>query len=166
MNKNKNGEVNYHSTLESGYDFFIKDRWKYKYHFKIASFPVPAGMASEAVEVKKDGTSCYRFEILSDIDDDIEEAEKRLQAVIIKNINKKHLARSNGRPEIEINRIVEGRIEYNDADSRSAFDRIFVIDGKEITIEAFVSMLEPYEGWGIKFQIVNLITDYRRTIRP
>ena len=47
-----NGDKVVHSTLESGEDLIIKDQWQREYHFKIASFLVPTGLASEAIEVK------------------------------------------------------------------------------------------------------------------
>lgn len=40
-----------HSTLDEGHDFFITDKWKKKHHFKIATFEVPTGLFSEAIEV-------------------------------------------------------------------------------------------------------------------
>lgn len=56
------------STLERGEDLFLKDQWKREYHFKIASFTVPTGLASEAIEVKDDNSHGYMFNILSDFD--------------------------------------------------------------------------------------------------
>ena len=144
-----------HSTLETGEDFHIKDRWKREYHFKIASFPIPDGIMSEAIEVKKDNTAGYEFRILSDWNADIELTEKRLKTIIKKKINKKHLKRRNGQLEIEQYKIVEGRIGYINDPSKTDFDRTFVIDGKEITVEEFVRMLECYEGWGFQFKIVD-----------
>jgi len=144
-----------HSTLESGEDFFIRDRWRHQYHFKVASFPVPTGITSEAIEVKPDDTAGYVFRILSDWDADIDEAEAKLKKIIKKKINQRHLNRRNRQWEIEHYKTVEGRIEYNADPSKSEFDRIFVIDGKEITIEEFVRMLEPYEGWKFQFRIID-----------
>lgn len=110
---------------------------------------------SEAVEVKNDDLSGYRFAILSEWEVDIEHAEKRLKQIIKKKINLKHLTHRHGRWGIEPYRTAKGRVEYNDDPSRSEFDRLFVIDGHEITIEDFVQMLECYEGWGFHFKIVD-----------
>ncbi|GAI20567.1 unnamed protein product, partial [marine sediment metagenome] len=65
-----NGDTIVHSTLKSGKDLIIKDQWKREYHFKIASFPVPTGLASEAIEMKDDNSVGYKFNILSDFDTD------------------------------------------------------------------------------------------------
>ena len=148
-------EVFTHSTLESGEDFYIKDRWKRQYHFKIASFPVPPGIMTEALEVRKDNSSGYQFSILSEWDADIEAAEAKLKTIIKKKINKRHLKRRHGQWEIEQYKTVEGRIEYIDDTSRTEFDRVLIIDGHEITIEDFVKMLECYEGWSFQFKIVD-----------
>jgi hypothetical protein len=43
-----------HSTLDDGEDIYITDQWKRKYHFKMASFTAPTGLAFEAIEVKDD----------------------------------------------------------------------------------------------------------------
>jgi len=50
MYEHIDGDTIVHSTLESGKDLIVKDQWKREYHFKIASFPVPTGLASEAIE--------------------------------------------------------------------------------------------------------------------
>ncbi|RPI00279.1 MAG: hypothetical protein EHM72_09690 [Calditrichaeota bacterium] len=144
-----------HSTLESGEDFYIKDRWKRQYHFKIASFLVPPGIMIEALEVRKDNSSGHQFRILSEWDADIDAATKKLETIIKNKINKRHLKRRHGQWEIEQYKTVEGRIEYINDPSRTEFDRVFVIDGNEISIEDFVKMLECYEGWSFQFKIVD-----------
>ena len=148
-------EVFIHSTLESGEDFYIKDRWRRLYHFKIASFPIPPGIMTEALEVRKDNSSGYQFRILSEWDADIDAAAEKLKTIIKEKINKRHLKRRHGQWEIEQYETVEGRIEYIDDPSRTEFNRVFVIDGNEITIEDFVKMLECYEGWSFQFKIVD-----------
>ncbi len=158
---NDNDNVIVHSTLESGEDFFIEDRWKREYHFKIASFPVPPGILSEALEVKKDNSSGYQLRVLSDWDADIDEAEERLKTIIRKKINTKRLKRHHGRWEIEPYKTVEGRIEYVNDPSKTEYDKTFIIDGNEITIEEFLKMLEPYEGWSFEFKIVDSCEEIR-----
>ena len=63
-----------HSTLEEGYDFYIADRYKKEYHFKISSFQVPTGLLSEALEVVEEGKGREPqiFHLLSDSDADEE----------------------------------------------------------------------------------------------
>ncbi len=47
-------------------DLIIKDQWKRACHFKIASFPVPTGLASEAIEVKEDNQldTCSTYSLI------------------------------------------------------------------------------------------------------
>ena len=94
------GDSIVHSTLRSGRDLIIKDQWKREYHFKIASFPVPTGLASEAIEVKEGKSGEYIFNILSDFDTDPELAEERLIRKIKRGINRRHLKKENGEWEI------------------------------------------------------------------
>ncbi len=49
MYEHIDGDRIVHSISKSGKDLSIKDQWKREYHFKIASFPVPTGLASEAI---------------------------------------------------------------------------------------------------------------------
>ena len=61
--------------------------------------------------------------------------------------------------EIGARDILRGRIDWNEDFSDTDFDRVFVIDGKRITIEDFGRMLEAYEGWRFKFQILDPCDD-------
>jgi len=56
---NMEGNNFVHSTLEDGEDLYLTDQWKRKYHFKMASFPVPIGMAFETIEVRKDSAPAH-----------------------------------------------------------------------------------------------------------
>ena len=66
-----------HSTMEEGYDFYITDRFKKKYHFKIASFLLGDLLASEAIEIVagKKGREPYIFNKLFKFDVDEEYVE-------------------------------------------------------------------------------------------
>ncbi len=145
------GDTYIHSTLEEGYDFCITDKWSKKFHFKIATFPGPSGLVSEAIEV--DNSSPYTFSIFSDSEADIEHCELLLKAKIKRGINRRYLEENNRKIEINENMELAGRIEYNDDVSDSNFEKNFVIDGKKITIEKFTEMLDSYEGWNFKFKI-------------
>lgn len=46
-----------------------------------------------------------------------------------------------------------GRIDYNYNLNDTSFHTEFVIDGKRITIEQFVEMLQVFEGFNFKFSI-------------
>lgn len=148
-----------HSTLKSGRDLIIKDQWKREYHFKIASFPVPTGLASEAIEVKEDNSGRYISNILSDFDTDSEVAEERLIRKIKRGINRRHLKKENGEWNIGKSNMLRGRIEWNDDFSDTEYDRVFVIDGKRITMEEFGRMFEAWEGWHFQFKILDHCDD-------
>jgi hypothetical protein len=49
-------------TLIEGYDIVVEDQWRRKYNFKIASFLIPTGLVSEALEVRDEGPG-YEFRI-------------------------------------------------------------------------------------------------------
>ena len=55
--------------------------------------------------------------------------------------------------------MLRGRIEWNDDFSDTEYDRVFVIDGKRITMEEFGRMLEPWEGWHFQFKILDCCDD-------
>ena len=142
------------STLESGHDIIIEDQWKRKYHFRIASFLVQTGLSFEAIEVINDESSIgYTFNQLFDNQTDPEIAKQIFIEKIRKGLNQRHLKKSGSKWEIGKKDILRGRIEWNDDLSDTAFDRVFVIDGKRITIEEFVGMFEPFEGFNFIFKI-------------
>lgn len=143
-----------HSTLEEGYDFYIKDRWRKQYHFKISTFEVPSGLESEAVEVvnEKDREP-YHFQVLNAYDADIEYCELLLKAKIKEGIDKRYIRRRDGKLEIEKSNLICGRIEWNDDFSTTNFDTYFVVDGRKITVEDFVELLQPYEGFKFQFSL-------------
>ena len=155
MYKYIDGDRVIHSTLESGEDLVIKDQWKREYHFKISSFPVPTGLASEAIEVKEDNSVGYMFNILSDFEADPEYAKEILVKKIRRGINRRHIKKRNGEWEIGGREMLRGRVEWNNDFSDTDYDRIFVIDGKRITIEEFGRMLEPWEGWHFQFKLLD-----------
>jgi len=142
-----------HSTLDEGYDFHITDKRKKKYLFKIVSFMVPSGLLSEAREVTKDNSCGYTLQVLADFDIEPVFAENILKAKIKKGINQRHITRHRGIWEIREGEVLRGRIDWAEDKSDTEFNRCFVIDGKRITIEDFVRMLEPFEGFNFKFEI-------------
>lgn len=146
-----------HSTLDEGYDFFITDKWDEKHHYKISTFNVPSGLLSEAIEVI-DSTLDNEprlFHILSNYDSDIEKAELLLKEKIKKGINKKYLDYKDGKYTINNDLEIAGRFLWDDNLRNSKFDHCFQIDGKKITIEDFIDLLQCVEGWNFKFQIID-----------
>ena len=120
----------------------------------LASFIVPTGLAFEAIEVKNVHASVgYTFNQLFDLETDPEIAEQIFITKIRKGLNQRHLKKSGSKWEIGKRDILRGRIEWNDDLSDTDFDRVFVIDGKRITIEEFGGMFEPFEGFNFIFKI-------------
>lgn len=156
-----NNNIIIHSTLEKGYDFFIIDKWNKKYHFKISTFEVPSGFLSEAFEVldNKEDYEPRIYHILSNFDSDIEKAELQLKEKIKKGINKKYLDSKNGDFVICSDLELEGRIQWDDKILDSKFDYYFEIDGKKITIEKFIKLIQVAEGWNFKFKIFDTTED-------
>lgn len=151
-----NGESFTHSTLDDGYDFIITNKWNKKVHFKIDTFPVPSGLESQAIEVvKNDSFEPYIFSILSGFDSGIEHSELLLKAKIKRGINRRYLEVEDGRLQISDEMELGGRISYNDSMNDTKFDKVFVIDGKRITVESFMQMLSPYEGFNFKLEIID-----------
>ena len=144
-----------HDPFEEGYDFYIKDKWNNQYQFRISTFEVPSGLLSKAIEVTDDNPEREprMFDVLSDFEADIEEAELALKARIKRSINRRHLVEKNGKLSIGKEEILRGQIEESENHPDSQFARYFLIDGRRITIEQFVEMLEPYPTFGFKFQI-------------
>lgn len=145
-----------HSTLESGDDILIKDQWKRNYHFKIASFELPGtGLISEAIEVKKDNSRGYYFKMIFDFNKDPEIAKEELIKKIRRGLNRRHLKKRDGKWRISKRQILRGRIEWNDDFEDTEYDRVFIIDGKRITMEEFGEMFEEWEGWHFEFKILD-----------
>ncbi len=155
------GKTIIHNTLKEGYDFFITDKWNKKYHFKIATFDVPSGLLSEALEVINNNKDFEPrvFQILSDFDGDIEKAEFQLKAKIKKGINRRYLHLKDGKYAICDDYELAGRFLWDDNLNNSRFDFFFEIDGKRITIEKFIDLLQGFEGWNFKFQIIDSTDD-------
>jgi len=150
-----------HSTLEEGYDFFIKDDEGKEYHFKISTFPVPSGFLSEAIQViDRKGIEPYIFTVLAEFESDEEHSELLLKDKIKRGINHKSLREEDGRLAIGTKNKVCGRIEYNDDMSDTIHERILVIDGKRITVEKFLDLIQPVEGFNFTLQIYDPSDDY------
>ena len=151
----KHNKTIIHSTLDSGYDFFVTNNYGEKFHFRISTFQVPSGWLSEAIEVVdySPEKECRVFHFLSDFDVDIEKAELSLKAKIKRGINQKHLQVENGRISISDEQILRGRISWGEKLTDTTFNTFFEIDGRRVTIEKFIEMLEGYGSFNFKFQI-------------
>ena len=155
MYKHTDDDVVIHSTLESGEDIIIKDKWKRERHFKVATFELPAGLYAEAVEANKYFPHGHNFKMMFDFDTDPEIAKERLLKKVKRGINRRHLKKWGDRWRIGNKGILRGRIEWNDDFEDTEYDRVFVIDGKRITMEKFSQMFEEWEGWHFEFKILD-----------
>jgi hypothetical protein len=145
-----------HSTLDDGYDFFIKDKWKKNRHFKIHTFPVPSGYLSEAIEVINDKkTEPYIFSILSPFDTDTEYAELQLKAKIKRGVNKRYLEKDGAGYKLIENDEMVGRIEWYSNGEDYLNQTSFIVDGKCLSMEQLNYILETYEGWQFRLQIID-----------
>ncbi len=136
-------------------DVYITDRWKRQYHFKITTYAVPDGIVFDAIEVKEDNSTGYKFSRSIDFSEDMESAKQAFLERIRKRLNQRHLKKYQGKWEFGARQILRGRIGWNEDLSDTRFDKVLVIDGKRITIEEFGDMLEAYEGWRFKFQLLD-----------
>jgi hypothetical protein len=155
MKKSLDDDVVIHSTLESGEDLFIKDQRKKEYHFKLSIFEWSSGLIAEAIEVKKDILQGYHFNMLFDFDTDPEIAKEQFMKKIKRGINRRHLTKQGGKWRIGKKGILRGEILWNDDFEDTAYDRVFIIDGKRITMENFNTMFEAWEGWHFEFEILD-----------
>ena len=141
-----------HSTLDNGYDFFITDKWNKKHHYKISTFSLGTNQLSEAIEVAESDQAVNSFQVLTDINTDIEQAELLLKAKIQRWINRKHLKVKQGRLEI-IDDVLRGSLGWTEGFLDTAFNTVFEIDGKQITVEDLIELLEPFAGYKFKLQL-------------
>ena len=125
-----------HSPLDDGYDFYITDRWKRSYHFKILTFPLPPNWLSVAVECVDENSDRepYTFEVLTDLETDIEKAELKLKAKIKKNINRRHVKiQRGGKPEMNKHYLHKLIVETDDENILSKVQAYFTtLKGKNI----------------------------------
>jgi len=69
------------------------------------------------------------------------------------------LKKKYGRWEIGSKDMLRGRIDSNDDLSDTEYDKAFFIDGKRITIEDFIGMLDPLEGFHFHLRILSAYDD-------
>ena len=136
-----------YSPLIDGRDFFIKDKWGDELHFKILSFMVGSGLLSSAIEVvnEPERREPREYELLSNHNADIEEAELRLEEKIKKGVNVRYLIRDNGRLSIKSNKL-GGRF----------LGDCFEIDGLRLTPEEFIQTFGAFEGFKFTMEFADL----------
>ena len=148
-------DVEESNSFEFGEELVIKDQWKREYLFKILLYELPTGFSLEARESKPDESPGHEFSFFSDFDEDIEFGKEMLIRKIKRGLNRRHLTKEDGKWEIGKRDMLRGRIAWNDDFSDTKYNRVFVIDGKRLTMEEFGEMFERWEGWHFKFKIVD-----------
>ncbi len=141
------------STKNNGDDYFIYDRWKRKYHFKITIFIIPTGMDYNAIEVKKDDSVGYEFNAFYSLDYDHDLAMEEFIDKIKKGLNQRHIRKRGSEWEIGARNMLRGRIAWSENSQDTEFEKVLIIDGKRFTIEEFAHMIDHYEGFNFEFRI-------------
>ncbi|HEX3019172.1 MAG TPA: hypothetical protein VHP36_02675 [Chitinispirillaceae bacterium] len=147
-----NSDVFIRNTLTEGTDFFIKDDFHKDYHFKIASFPIPAGLLSEAIELTGNASPGYTFNLISTFDTDVEYAELLLKEKIKKGINQKYHSNLINRKLIEKKSLC-GRIESHHGDLNSKYHKALLVENTRLTIEEFAELIDQLKGFDFEFRI-------------
>ncbi len=147
-----NSDVFIRNTLLEGYDFFIKDEFHKEYHFKIASFPIPAGLLSEAIEITANDSPGYTFNQISSFNADVEYAELLLKEKIKKGINQKYHSNIINRQLIEKKSLC-GRIESHYGDLNTKYHKALLVENTRLTIEEFAELIDQLKGFEFEFRI-------------
>jgi hypothetical protein len=147
------------NSFEFGDELTIRDQWKREYLFQVLLYESPTGFSLEAKEVRQDESPGHEFCLFLESHEDFDLGKEMLIRKIKRGLNRRHLTKEDGKWEIGKRDILRGRIEWNDDFYDTKYDRIFVIDGKRITMEKFGDMFERWEGWHFKFKIVDRYDD-------
>lgn len=118
----------------------------HQFHFRTRLFG--AGIALDAFELCDGNPTGYFFQIIGQPEDDQLVLIGRLVEKIRRALSAKHLKNGDHGLQIADQRIVQGRIEWDEGqDGRLP---LLVIDGQEINWDQFGRMLMSYEGWQFK----------------
>ena len=121
------------NTLFEGTDFIIQDDFHKEYHFKIASFPIPTGLLSEALELTEDDSPGYTFNLVSSFDTDTEYAELLLKDKIKKGINKKYCSNIINKKLMSDKKFC-GIIEPHSGKVDTKYHKLLIVDNTRVTI--------------------------------
>jgi hypothetical protein len=123
----------------------------HEFHFRVRLFG--PGVALDAFELCDGHPAGYRFQIIGDPEEDQLALLGRLIEKMRRSLSKKHLTKSDYGLEISEERVVRGRIEWDDAHQGEV--PLLVIDGRKIDWEQFGRMLMTFEGWQFKLIIAD-----------
>ena len=123
----------------------------HEFHFRSHLFGT--GVAIDSFEIRDGNPSGYQFQIIADPEEDSLAVFGRLIEKMRRALSTKHLTEGEHGMQIADNRVVRGRIEWDDAhDGRVP---LLVIDGREISWDEFGRMLMSFEGWQFKLSIAD-----------
>jgi hypothetical protein len=111
------------------------------------------GIALDAFELRGGSPAGYQFQIIGDPQDDLFILLGKLMGRMRRALAVKHLSNGTLGLQIEDNKIVRGRIEWDAA--QDGHVPLLVIDGREITWDEFGHMLMTFEGFQFKLRIVD-----------
>ena len=126
-------------------------RQTHKFHFRTRL--LATGMAIDAFELRNGNPAGYFFQIIGDLGEDQLVLFGRLVEKIRRALSVKHLTNGDSGLQISDQRIVRGRIEWDEY--HGGYLPQLVIDGREINWDQFGNMLMNYEGWQFKLTIAD-----------
>ena len=109
------------------------------------------GIALDAFELREGNPAGYFFQIIGDLGDDQFVLFGRLVEKMRRALSVEHLKRGESGFEISDQRIVRGRIAWDE--SQGGYLPLLVIDGREISWDELGHMLMTFEGWQFKLAI-------------
>ena len=149
------------NAYETNYDQFspisfnFQDNEGILREFEISKMILPVIVKWIAEEVEGN----YKFELMADLDDDDQYVISKLKEKIIKGVNSKSLETKtfNGCDMLFLNQKGVVNIEYDE--NTDDLPR-FIIDGEVFTLEEFGRLLMTYEGYVLKYKIIEDSEDY------
>lgn len=148
--------------LETAIDYFepsfyeVRGKGKKKHTFYIDRLVFHTGISLEAREIKRGKHHGYRIAVSGDLTSNCDELLELLLAKVEKAIKHKYLKLINVGPVRQYHvreRELAGNIEWDD--QYDGHVPLFVIDGKEISLEELGIMLMSFEGWAFKLTIMD-----------
>jgi hypothetical protein len=123
----------------------------HEFHFRTRLFGT--GVALDAFELRDGHPAGYHLQIIGDPEEDLLVLLGRLIEKIRRALSTKHLTDGEHGLQIAEQRVVHGRIEWDDA--RNGRVPLLVVDGREIDWDEFGRMLMSFEGWQFKLSIAD-----------
>jgi len=123
----------------------------HEFHFRTNLFGT--GVALDAFELRDGLPSGYQFQIIGNPEDDLLVLLGQLIQKMRRALAIKHVVDGKFGLQIADHRVVQGKIEWDDAqDGRVP---VLIIDGREITWNEFGRMLMSFEGWQFKMRLAD-----------